>query len=337
MVGLVFSRRRPIHLIAPFIAGTLLIGIVGYRVAGLGWLDAVYQTLTTFTTVGFQDLSPRTGGARVFTIVMVATGVVALAFFFSLVTASVVENQLRYRGRRRLESKLRELANHIIICGGGRFGRAIAAELLRKKVPFALIELDPARAAAAREEGLLVVEGDATEEAVLETAGIFRARALLTTLESDASNVYVTLTAKQMSPDLHVVSIGLDERAARKLKAAGAGEVVSPYVLGGSWMAQIASSPTVADFIRLATGANPVDFYMDEQKIAAGSPLAGVQLRESPIRSRFGVIVVAVRRATGEMLTNPPGEIVLGPGDVLVSLGQHEKLAELRTLAAGKH
>jgi voltage-gated potassium channel len=331
----VFARRRPIHLIAPFIGGTLLIGIVGYRLVGLDWLDSVYQTLMTFTTVGYEDLTPQTRGARVFTIAMVATGVVALALFFSLVTASVVENQLRYRGRRRLESKLRELANHVIVCGGGRFGRAIAAELLRKKEPFAVIELNPARAATAREEGLLVVEGDATEEAVLNTAGISRARALLTTLESDASNVYVTLTAKQMSPNLHVVSIGLDERAARKLRAAGAGEVVSPYVLGGSWMAQLASSPTVADFMKLATGANPVDFYMDEQRIAAGSPLAGVQLRESPIRSKLGVIVVAVRRASGEMLTSPPGEIVLGPGDVLVSLGQHEKLAELKALAAG--
>lgn len=328
-------RKRRLRVVVPFILGVLILGIVGYRLSGLNWTDAIYQMVITFTTVGYEDLTPP--GSRGFTIVMAIVAIIALAMFFSLVTATVIENRLQeFLGRRKLETKVRDLKNHIVICGGGRFGRTIAAELINKKVPFVIIENRKDRAEAARDHGFLVVEGDATEEEVLTRARIEHARALLTTLENDAANVYVTLTAKQMAPRLNVVSIALDERAARKLKAAGASEVVSPYVLGGSWMAQIATSPTVADFMKLTTGANPVDFYMDEQTIEEGSALVGAQLKDSPIRRRLGVTVVAIRRASGELLTNPAGEIVLGPGDVLVSLGRHEKLAELKALAEGK-
>jgi voltage-gated potassium channel len=158
----------------------------------------------------------------------------------------------------------------------------------------------------------------------------------MTTLGSDAANVYVTLTAKQLRPELHVVAIAQDERSRSKLEAAGADEVILPYVIGGTWMVQALLSPAVADFVRMATGANPLNFYMEEQRVAASSPLAGHALRELPIRRDLGVIVVAVRRADGSLVTNPPPEFVVGQDDTLVSVVQHENLAKLQQMAAGR-
>lgn len=322
---------RRLKIAAALMALYLFVGTVGYRVAGLGWLDALYQTVITISTVGYADLAPN---ARPFTVLLVIIGPLSLALVLSFITAGIVESRLySILGRRKVESRIRGLRNHFIICGAGRLGRTIATELVRKGADFVVIEKAAAHCEEARAQGLLVLEGDATEEQVLQLAGIEHARGLLTTLPSDADNVYVTITARQLAPRVTVVSIALDERTARKLKAAGASEVVAPYVLGGNWMAQLVTSPTVADFMKMATGANPVDFYMDEQRIEAHSALAGSRLKDTPIRSELGVIVVAVRRADGTLLTNPPGELALEAGDVLVSLGQHEQLVALKQLA----
>ena len=326
---------RRVRVAVILVATITVFGTLGFRATGLTWVDAVYQTVITISTTGYQDLTTTEDG-RVFTIVMVAFGTVSLAVLISLVTGAVVESQLHeFIGRRKVESRIRKLSNHFIICGGGRFGRTIADELVRKGADFVVIEADPEEVALARERGSLVIQSDATEEASLQKAGIERARGLLTTLPSDADNVYVTITAKQLVPEMTVVSIALAERAARKLKAAGADEVVAPYVLGGNWMAQIVTSPNVADFMKMATGTNPVDFYMDEQRIAARSTISGMELKDTPIRSELGVIVIAIRREDGELLTNPSGDLKLRSGDVLVSMGQHEKLAALKELAQG--
>jgi len=317
------------------IACLTVIGTLGYRIGGLGWVDALYQTVITISTVGYNDLADSPS-LRPFTIALIGFGTLTLAVLISLVTGAVVETRIRdIMGRRKVEGMVRKLSNHIVVCGFGRFGRTVALELSRKNEPFVVVESDTAKAEYAREHDYLVLLEDATEEDSMTHAGVERARCLLTTLGSDADNVYVTLTAKQMSPKIKVVAIALDERAAGKLKAAGADEVVSPYLLGGNWMAQVVTSPTVADFMKMATGANPLNFYMDEQRIGKGSTLDGLKLRDAPIRSELGVIVVAVRRADGALVTNPSPDIELGPGDVLVSLGEHEKLAELKRVAAG--
>jgi voltage-gated potassium channel len=315
------------------IIATVAIGTAGYRAAGLTWLDALYQTVISVTTVGYSDLAPEHKG---FTIVIVIFGTLMLAVLISVITGAFVELEIRdLIGRRKMEGKVRKLENHYIICGFGRFGRTIAEELTRKGLPFVVLEQDASRVAYAVEHGYLIIEADATEEESLTDAGIEKSLGLLTTLGSDAANVYVTLTAKQMNRDLKVVAIALDERAGQKLKAAGADEVVSPYQIGGTWMAQAITSPAAADFIRMATGSNPLNFYMDEQRIGKDSRLAGCMLKDTPIRSDFGVIVVGLRRADGHTVTNPAPDIELAPGDTLVSLGEQEKLAALKDLARG--
>jgi len=316
-----------------FATVVVLVGTLAYRFAGLSWLDALYQTVVTVTTVGYTDLAPEHKGI---TIVLIGLGTLVVGVLFSLVTGAVVETRIRdLFGRRKMEREVSKLHEHFIICGFGRFGRTIATELVRKGRPFVLIEQDEHRADHARELGYLVILADATEEETLTRAGIDHSRGLLTTLGSDAANVYVTLTAKQMNRALKVVAVALDEGANSKLRAAGADDVISPFRIGGTYMAQCMTAPIAADFLNMATGANPLDFFMDEQRIGPDSDLRGKRLRETTIRGELGVIVVAVRREDGAMVTNPPPDLELHEGDVLVSLGQQAGLSGLHEMAGG--
>lgn len=324
-------RRLEFGLLS--LLAVVAVGTIGYRIGGLGWVDAVYQTMITITTVGYQDLAPE---MKPFTIGLLVFGTITIAVLISLVTGFVVETRLRdMLGRQRVEKEAKKLHGHKILCGFGRFGRTVADNLARRKSAFVAIEKDPGRAKLAREHGYVVLEADATEEESLTRAGIERASTLLTTLDTDAANVYVTLTAKQMNRSVRVIALAHAEGAAGKLKAAGAEEVVSPYQVGGNWMAQAVSSPAVADFMKIATGVNPLNYFMEEQLVGAGSALRGRELRETPIRREFGVIVLAVRRADGKLVTNPPGDLRIDSGDTLVSLGELEKLEALKQLAAG--
>lgn len=325
------SLIRQIKLAFGLIVAVVLLGTFGYRIVGLSWLDALYQTMITITTVGYSDLTPD--GARPFTIIMVAVGTLTLAVFISVITGGLVEAQLQpYFGRRKVEGKVRKLTNHVILCGFGRFGRITAAELKRRGTPFVVIEKDSDKCDVAREHGYLVIPHDATEEEALSEAGFELCQGLLSTLGTDADNVYVTLTAKQLKRSVRVVAIAQDERAKSKLEAAGADEVVSPYQLGGNWMAQAITAPAVSDFMKTATGR---DFEMGEQVLSAESSLCGLQLKETPIRSELGVTVVAVRRKGGKLEMNPSPDMRLDEGDVLVSIGAPGDLARLRALAAG--
>ena len=331
--GPVFKSLRSIKLAFLLVGVVIVVGTVGYRLGGLDWRDALYQTLVTITTVGYHDLTPGED-MRGFTIVLVALGPLLLAMMVSVITGGVIEEQLQgFFGRTRVENRVKKLENHFIICGFGRFGRTIAQNLQRKNTPFAVLEMDPVTVEAGGRDGFLCLQGDATEEDQLTRAGIERAAGLLTTLDNDAANLYVTLSAKQMNPAAKVVALALNERAASKLRAAGADEVVSPYQLGGNWMAQTITSPHVTDFMKMATGLNPLNYYMEEVRISASSQIAGQTLRDSPIKSEHGAIVLAVRHARGEFVTNPNPDKELRGGDVLVVLGEQAKLEELKRIA----
>jgi voltage-gated potassium channel len=327
---------RRLRFVFALFAATVVGGTAGYMVlARLPFVDALYQTMIVVTTVGFQDLAFEPA-VKPFTIALVAVGAVNMAIVLSVLTGSIVSAEvLSVFGRYKVERDIRKLHDHVILCGYGRFGRTIAAELKRKGTALVVIEKEPAKAASAGEDGHLLIGGDATDENTLLHAGIDRAKGLLTTLGSDADNVYVTLTAKQMKRSLLVVVSARDERSARKLQAAGADRVVSAYRLGGTRMAQAVTSPAVADFMELATGANPMNFYMEQQRIERASPLCGKTLKDSPIRRDLGVIVVALRGADGRFVTNPSPDTLLGEGDVLVSLGSDENLARLDRMARG--
>jgi voltage-gated potassium channel len=309
-----------------------LSGTLGYRIGGLDWDDALYQTVVTITTVGYDDLSGEE--MRPFTIVMVALGPILLALLVSVITSMFIEESIgSYFGKAKMESKARKLRNHIVLCGFGRFGRTVSDQLVRRGTTFVVIDHDAERVEEATRHEVVCIQGDATEEEMLTRAGIESARGLLTTLDSDAANVYVTLTAKQMNPTVKVVALALDERASTKLRAAGADEVISPYALGGTWMAQAMTSPLVTDFLKIATGVNPLNYYMEEVRVAAGSTLAGQTLRDSPIRRVHGVIVLAIRGADTKLVTNPRPDLELSEGDVLVVLGEAQQIQSVKDVA----
>jgi voltage-gated potassium channel len=225
-------------------------------------------------------------------------------------------------GRQRMERDIGDLRDHIILCGYGRFGEFAAAELSRRDSEFAVAETDPDRVALAEQRGLLVLRGDATEEDTLRRLGIEHARAVLSALATDADNVYVALTAKEIRPTVPVIALAREERAESKLRAAGADAVVSPYVIGARNMARRILQPHVSDMLDSAAG---VQFELEEVAVRAGSPLVQKALRDTPLRSRFGVTVVAVvKTREGGVRYNPAPDLVLEAGDVLVVVGSPE-------------
>ena len=330
--------HRPRHLFrlslcslaAIFVGGTW-----GYmKLAGLNLRDALYQTVITITTVGYNDLV-QDPAYRPFTTLLAAIGAANMTILLSLLTVFLVEEQVFSAfGRRKMQKQVDSLKEHVILCGYGNFGRAATVELQAHAVPYVVIESSPEKAEAGRDAGHPILGLDATQEESLVRAGVERAEALLTTLGTDADNVYVTLTAKQRNPKILVIALARDERAESKLRAAGADRVISPYQLGGSRMARIVRHPTVADFLDMATGANPLDFFMEQQEVREGSRLAGHSLRDAPIRGELGITVIAVQRPDGAMLTNPAPDTMLNEGDVLVSLGPREALRKLEEMAS---
>ena len=326
-------RRR--ILIA--LAALLLVlggGTLGYWMIGLSPLDALYQTVTTVTTVGFRELFPGTTAAKVFTIVLLLTGVGTVLYAFSVVLEAVIEGDLKdLWGRRRMERKIGDLAGHVILCGWGRVGRAIANHLAAGGEDFVVIDEDPARV-----EGLdqLHLVGDATDDSVLERAGIRRARALVAATSADTTNVYLTLTGRALRPDLFIVARARITESEEKLRRAGADRVVNPQAIGGSRIAALLLSPNVAEFLDVVTHHGDVEFRVAEVPVPGNSPLAGRSLRDAHVRDRTGALVLALRDTAGTFTTNPSPETLVSADDILIAIGTGTQLDALARLA-GNH
>jgi voltage-gated potassium channel len=323
--------RSKLWVAATLLVAVTAVGVLGYRLLeGYAWLDALYMTVITLSTVGFQELRPLSPSGRIFTIALVAGGV-GVAFYTAVaVVGQVVEGELRQLfGRKRMEKRIRSLSGHYVVCGFGRVGEIVCRELQIKPVPFVVIEQAPDRLLKAEEADCLVLRGDATDEPVLLTAGVPRARGLFATLPTDADNVFVTLTAKELNPALVVVARAETDRSDRALRRAGADTVISPYAMGGHRMAQAVLRPAVVDVIELATHHQSLELQLEEVGLPAGSPYEGVTLGDSELTSRLGVIVVAIKRASGPMVFNPAPAERLEAGDRLVALADAGRLKAL--------
>lgn len=307
------------------------VGVVGYMsLSGMSLIDAFYMTAITLSTVGYREVAPLTPAAQLFTVGLIFTGLGVVLYGASLVAGDVIEGRLqRVLGRRRVERRIEHLAEHYIVCGFGRMGRVVCKELAAKPVPFAVVERDPHARALADEAGYLTLDGDATEDRVLVHAGIARARGLVSALARDEDNVYVVLSARQLNPALLIVARAEDERSESKLMHAGATRVVSPYVLGGARMAGALLRPTVIDVIDLATHHRSLELKLEELTVEDGTMVAGRTLAQSAVGKDLGVIVVAIKRASDEMLYNPAGDVRIEVGDQLVVMGQPANLQEL--------
>jgi voltage-gated potassium channel len=225
------------------------------------------------------------------------------------------------------------MKGHYIICGHGRMGQILCQELSNEGVPFVVVDGDPETAEQLITQGYKVVQGDATEDEVLEQAGVRRAKGLVAVVSRDVDNLYITMSAREMSREsntaLYILSRATDGPASRKISRAGADRVISPYAIGGMRIVQALLRPTVYDFVEIATQSKGLELMFEELEILAGSKLDGLPLKESGIRSGYDVIVIGIKKPTGRMVFNPGPEVVLQVGDVLIMLGDKEQLVRL--------
>ncbi len=313
------------------VVATIVIGTVGFLILDPGWrfLDALYMTVITLTTVGFREVEPLNDAGRVWTMVLSLAGVGLIFGSVGIVAEYlVVEATSGRREAKRMADAVKKLSGHFILCGYGRVGLTVARELVHAGRKVVVIDVLPELLARARREGFLEVEGDATEEATLRAAGIERATGLITTIDSDAHNVYVILSARAMNPDLFVVARANTADSEARLMQAGASRVVSPYTMAGHRLAELATRPRVVDFIDAALSHGELAFSMEEVEVVAGQAATDgatvASLRET------GVFVLAIVKSEGSYEPNPPGDRVLRAGETLVVSGSVPRLRELR-------
>jgi voltage-gated potassium channel len=320
-------RRWLLVVVAAVVAGSL--GYVVVERASLG--DAVYMTVITLTTVGYREVIPLHDAGRVWTM-LVAVGGVGIIFGTVGIVAEAVFAEVASgrREQRRMDDAVAALRNHFILCGYGRVGTTVARELTHSAVPFVVIDVNPASLEEAGREGYLHVEGDATSDAVLRQAGVARARGLITTVDSDANNVYVTLSARAINPDLLIVARANQDGAEAKLLQAGANRTVSPYTRAGRQIAELAIRPRVADFIDMALSHGELAFTIEELEVGEASALVG---RTVQSLAEEGIHPLAIVRGPGDYEANPPPDRILEPGDSLIVSGASDTLRQLRERA----
>ena len=316
------------------IVGCIVVGTAGYIIIEPGWrlLDALYMTVITLTTVGFREVQPLADAGRIWTMVLSIVGVGLIFGTVGIVAEYlVVEATSGRREAERMVQAVNKLSGHYILCGYGRVGLTVARELVHSGLKVVVIDILPESLARARREGFLEVEGDATEEATLRAAGIERARGLITTIDSDAHNVYVILSARAMNPDLFVVARANTEDSEARLMQAGSSRVVSPYTMAGHRLAELAVRPRVVDFIDAALSHGELAFSMEEVEVVAGGSTVGstvAALRDS------GVFVLAIVTGERSYEANPPADRILVAGETLVVSGSVARLRELRGAGA---
>lgn len=299
--------------------------------------DAFYLVMITLSTVGYGEVKPEgldTTG-RIVVMLVIAYGISFLAYTSATLVKVIVEGEVRkLMGRRKLEKQIEKLSDHYIVCGFGRVGQVVCRELEERGVAFVVVEAANEITARLEEAGHLFVHGDATDDALLTMVGVHRARGLVTALSSDAENVYITLTAKGLNPNLYIVASATDAAAERKVERAGANRVISPYTTSGLRVAQALLKPTVVEFIEKATTGRNDELQIEEHPIAEDSKLVGQSLKDIGMRESYNLIPVAVKRTGERMIFNPPLELILEAGDILVTMGELGNLQAFSKIAA---
>ncbi|MBI4849818.1 MAG: potassium channel protein [Nitrospirae bacterium] len=327
------NPNKQITLLFFLILGVILFGTIGYTAIERWHLfDSLYMTIITLTTVGYMEVHPLSTPGRAFTIILILSGVGTMLYALGVGARVLLEGEIRELfGRRKLSKKIEGLKNHYIICGFGRMGRIICREMQQHGAPFLIIEKIP-EVFASIDKDILSMQGDSTQDAVLKEAGIERASGLISVLSTDADNLYVVLSARGLNPKLRIVARASDEGAEQKLFRAGADSVVSPYYIGGLRIAHTILKPAVVDFIEFATKSGNIELQMEEIKVKETSNIINKALDECGIRKEMGIIIVAIKRESGEMEFNPKSTSVIKRGDTLVAMGETKQLKALEEL-----
>ena len=321
------------HLIFSFSILILIVaaGIIGYMIIeGWQFIDALYMTVITISTVGFKEVNQVGVAGRIFTIFLVFSGVGFTLYVAAAVVQFMVEGRIRIiLGRRRLDKKIDRLNNHYIICGYGRIGRVLCRHLKRADIDVAVIEKNPEQIPLMDEDGILYIAGEATDENILIKTGIKRAKGLVAALATDTDNVFLVLTARQLAPEILIMARSSQETAKIKLRAAGANFVESPYEMGAVSMAHRIIRPTVTSFLDLAFAHKRRDIQMEEIPVSSASELVNVQLKDSGIRQKYNLIIIAIKKTDGSMQFNPSFEAVIAPHDTVIAVGEADNLQKL--------
>jgi voltage-gated potassium channel len=311
-------------------------GTAGFHfIEGWSWFDSFYMVVITLSTIGYQEVHPLSHAGRVFNTVLIIAGVALVFLMIGALTQALLEFELvKLFGKRRMEREVANLKDHYIICGAGRVGHSVAGELARKPCPFVIIESDE-KTLVEMDPKWLSLHGDAASEKMLRDAGIGRARGLVAATTTDATNIYIVLTARSLNPRLKIIARASEERAEKHLKTAGADVVISPYAAAGHRIAQSFLRPNVLDFLDIATDrSGTLQMVIEEIRVGQQSPLAAATVGSSGIHHQFGIMILAIRRADGETRFNPSAQDPIRAGDYLIAMGEPPQLAKLEALAA---
>jgi voltage-gated potassium channel len=328
---------RRIVLILVAIVLTLSIGTIGFIVIdNYPPFDAFYMTLITMTTVGYTEIHPLSHAGRVFNSFLIFFGVTTIFIAMGAMTQTIIELEFGDAiAKRRNKRMIDKLKDHYIICGFGRVGRGAAKELLHAGASFVVVDIDPERVERAMMAGMLAVSADSTHDESLRQVGIDRARGLVAALATDADNLFVLLSAKGLNPKIFVAARAAEEGAEEKMRRAGADAVFAPYSITGHRLAQSLLRPHVVQFLDFTTKDVGEDITIEQVRVSEASEMVTRTIREMQLRKVVGVIVMAIRRADGKMIFNPPADTAVQGGDYLIVMGRPDSLSQLESLLAG--
>jgi len=323
------TRRRLAYATLAIVL-MITVGAVGFHlIEGWNWIDSVYVATETVTTVGYGDIPPRTTAGKIFATVFMLLGVGTVLYALTVLAQAVLQSEIiEALGLRQKRREMEKLENHYIVCGAGRVGRRIIRNLQKQNLPFVIIEREEKKVAEFAEIGANILIADSTLEENLRQAGVKRAHGLATCLADDADNLYVVLTARDLNENLHIVARAVEEQAEPKLIRAGANRVVAPIIIGGQSMARALLKPTIADFMDSIVAEN-FDLVFEEVAVKNGSVYIDKELKDTNISTELNLLVVAIRRKSGEMLFQPSADTHICEGDLLIVIGKAESMQKL--------
>jgi len=330
------KKFRLIKLVSSALLLLTAAGTAGFHyIEHWSWFDSFYMVVITLSTIGYQEVHVLSHAGRVFNTVLIITGVALVFLMIGALTQALLEFELvKVFGRRKMEKEVSSLKDHYIICGAGRVGASVARELALKPCRFVVVENDE-KSLIGLDPKWLVLVGDAASEKILRDAGIDRARGLVAATTTDATNIYIVLTARSLNPRLKIIARASEERAEKHLRTAGADVVISPYAAAGHRIAQSFLRPHVLDFLDIATDrSGTLQMLIEEIRVPEGSPLANSTVGGSGIHHQFGIMILAIRHADGQTRFNPAAQDPIGAGDCLIAMGELQQLAKLEALAA---